>query len=127
MATGFEVPQVTHADVVRVVARDFPQTAALEVLSLLRQFQNLVQPEATDDQNARFHLAILKLAEGQLDRISELVSVANLDFRDVISYAEYPAFMANGAFVGADRLNEKERKQLIQRDWDQYHEWFHRT
>ena len=125
MATGSDVPNVTHADVLRVIARDFQLDLRLNVLVLLRQYKNVLHPNLTDDQNARVHLAILKIAAGKFDRVSGLVAQAYQDFRNVIGPAEYPGFGEIG-FVGAERLSEADRTQLIQRDWDQYHEWLNR-
>jgi hypothetical protein len=122
MATASDVPNVSHADVLRVIARDFPVAMTASVIQALRQYKNVMHPDATDDENARVHLAILKIASGQFNRIGPLVSEAYQDFRDVLGPAEYPEFSKIG-FVGVDRLTEAEKAQLIQRDWDQYHDW----
>ena len=39
---------------------------------------------------ARVQLAILVLADGDLNKIEQLVTAANEDYRDVLYWAEYP-------------------------------------
>ena len=120
-----DVPKLTHADVLRIIERDFPVEERSEVWNRLKQYKNLLRPAATDDENARVHLAILKLCDGQLSHVCKLVDQAYQDFRDVLSPAEYPEFHKIG-FVGIDRLTPQEKDELIKRDWDQYHKWLDR-
>jgi hypothetical protein len=115
------VPQVTRADVLRVVRRDFRPEDREPVLALLDQGD--VEPG--HHGAARTHLAVLKLSAGSVDRVRELVSLARSDFRDVVAPAEYPEFMKIG-FVGMDRLAPEEMRQLREWDWRQYHEWLTR-
>lgn len=68
---------------------------------------------------ARVHLAILKLAGTDLDKVEEYVEAANGDPRDVLYWAEYP----NQAKGQSWRLPEEEREKLIQADLDQYETW----
>ncbi len=42
---------------------------------------------------ARVRLAILKLSEGDIDRLPKLVELAGIDARDVLGEAEYPRQM----------------------------------
>jgi hypothetical protein len=68
------------------------------------------------------HLAILKLSGGTVEGVREHLAVAQRDFRDVISPAEYPEFWRIGC-VGADRLTQDERQSMRARDWEQYESW----
>lgn len=70
----------------------------------------------------RVQLAILKLCERKLERLSELVGMANKDYRDVLAYAEYPEEMKLG-FVSVSELKEDETTALRKRDRDQYLKW----
>ncbi len=55
------IPKVTEVDVQRIVRRDFPPQAVAKVLSLLEQCRVM--------EADRTRLAILKLANGDLDEL----------------------------------------------------------
>ncbi len=70
----------------------------------------------------RTKAAILRLAEGDFDKIRELIKQANADPRDVIAYAESPHSMQ---FSWSDKNNmtEEEIEEFRQNDWEEYQEW----
>jgi hypothetical protein len=73
----------------------------------------------------RVRLAILKLCEARVDRVTELVTAAQRDYRDVLLWAEYPA---EGKFHWASRLplSDEERRRLEElrkQDRQQYQAW----
>jgi len=73
----------------------------------------------------RVQLAILKLSEGRLDRLADLVSAAKRDYRDVLMWAEYPE---EGQALWALRpdLTPEERarlEELRRRDRAQLQAW----
>ena len=70
----------------------------------------------------RIQLAVLKLSEGDLDRLAHYAEVAQQDFRDVLAWAEYPGAMRRGP-----GLPPKEAAQIRQRDRAQYEEWLERA
>ena len=74
------VPEVTEDDVKRVVIRDFGESQADYVLSLI----------AECGSGARVRLAVLKLANGDIKKLSEAKELTFQDYRDVLSEAEYP-------------------------------------
>jgi hypothetical protein len=115
------VPDVTREDVVRVVARDFPDVEQGRALSLLGEYP----PETDSGDPARTHLAILKLSGGDIARIRELVAVARQDFRDVIATAEYPEWFAAG-FAAVQQMAPEQVDALKARDWSQYQAWLRR-
>jgi hypothetical protein len=68
----------------------------------------------------RVRLAILRLSEGDPDRVSELVALALTDYRDVLAAAEYPNY--SQLEPGIDP-NAPEAQEAIRADWEQYNDW----
>ena len=102
-------------DVRRVIERDFLPESHELVFAILGEFG----PDQ-DGNAARVHLAALKLAGGDADRLITQVAVATHDWRDVIAAAEYPAYASERS---PNTLSIEKRQQIIQADWNQYHEW----
>jgi hypothetical protein len=74
-------------DIIRIVNRNFSELEASEVLSELGKI-SLSDVMARSEKNLlNTHLAILKLAKGDPDRVSHYVRCAKRDFRDVIFWA----------------------------------------
>lgn len=70
----------------------------------------------------RVHLAILKLSEGDRERLPELVQMAKRDYRDVLAYAEYPEEIKT-SFAVMRTLSPKEVQAMRRRDREQYRKW----
>ncbi len=111
------IPKVTMADVERIVKRDYPSECFDEVMRILDQYHS----EYSKSGGARIKLAVLKLANGEFAKIQEYVDVAIIDFRDVLSLAEYPAYN-HKTFM----LPDAEQESIITKDWKQYQEWLTR-
>jgi len=109
-------PDVTEADVERILRRDFPAKDVTRVESLLR--------ELGPRMSARVVLAVLKLSNGSIQAVRENVEAARLDWRDIIAEAEYPTYLRR--VPGAGRLSPQQRDQIIQADWEQYARWLKR-
>jgi hypothetical protein len=110
------VPRVFHDDVERILARDFAEAA-----------RDLLRVRFADPEQAfspRVLLAVLKLADGDVDRAVAHLEAARKDWRDVIAWAEYPSY--TDATSGANPADAARRKELIQRDWEEYHAWLRR-
>lgn len=71
---------------------------------------------------ARVHLAVLKLAGGNLGSLRSHVRTAKQDFRDVLARAEYREYHKTGMFRVKD-LSDDERRRIIESDWKQYEAW----
>jgi hypothetical protein len=69
---------------------------------------------------ARVQLAILKLSEGDLDKLLYFAHVAKIDFRDVLAWAEYPNALHHTNLLN---LDEKTRRDVQQKDIQQYLDW----
>ena len=74
------------------------------------------------EERARVQLAVLKLSDGRAERVASLVKLAELDYRDILSPAEYPRQDALG-FTGVGALPEAERQRVIEEDLAQYLAW----
>ena len=73
----------TTDDVLELVSRDFPDDRQADALELLEYCDDL--PEAT-----RLKVAVVQLAEGDLDHIADYIDAAEVDYRDVLYWAFYP-------------------------------------
>jgi hypothetical protein len=114
-------PDVTAADVDRVVRRDYPADLVDDVHQMLNEYgQEDWHPEID-----RVRMAILKLAAGNLEELRTQVGIAQRDFRDVLSEAEYPLYTKK--WFRIDKLPPDEQQKIIDADWKQYQAWLNRT
>jgi hypothetical protein len=108
------VPVVTEADLRRVLERDFPGEGAAKAAGVLAAYGR----EAWHREPVRVKLAVLKLANRDLAKLEQLTAAAATDYRDVLAWAEYPAYFATPV-----RAPERERDAAIESDWAQYQQW----
>lgn len=71
-------------------------------------------------ERERVQIAILKLSEGDLEKLQRTVAAAKTDYRDVLAWAEYPEEMRKDTWKMTDkeevaRIRESDRKQYL--DW----------
>jgi len=111
------VPQVTEADIDRIVRRDFQSSHIAEALAILAEYGT--QPWHREP--ARVQLAALKLAEGTIEKLRAAIDQAKRDYREVLAPAEYPKFSHYG--FRAVRLRSGERQKIYTDDWQQYQQW----
>ena len=112
-------PTVTTDDVHRVIRRDFGESHFAEVQAILSAY-------GTKDyqrDSARVHLAIMKLAGGDLSRLRQHTDTACSDYRDVLSPAEYRRY-SDLAWSG--RSDKAAEEKAIREDWDEYQAWLAR-
>ena len=78
----------------------------------------------SDSESGRRRIAvsILKLAEGNINELDQLVKQANIDFRDILAWAEYPRVMK----AGFGELTAEEEKFANKADWDEYQNWLNK-
>ena len=117
MVSRQPTPTVSDHDVERVVRRDFAPEKVPDVLRILEAYGM----EDFEREPARVRLAALKEARGDLDRLRQQVSWAKMDFRDVLSAAEYP--LATRKWTRMEKMTEAERQTIYDADWRQYEEW----
>jgi hypothetical protein len=111
------VPNVTQADVERILRRDFPAARVEAARSAL-----LACDAAADPPSPRVQLAVLKLAGGNLAKLKQFAADARKDYRDVLAWAEYPGYMNWVPGPGQPPGVE----QIIESDWRQYQAWLSR-
>ncbi|HSS65236.1 MAG TPA: hypothetical protein VLS27_12450 [Gammaproteobacteria bacterium] len=82
-------------------------------------------PSPAEAGRARVQLAVLKLANGSLERLREYVDLARRDYRDVLALAEYPREMKATHLVRPE-LSPRQRRELARirkQDREQYLKW----
>ena len=114
-------PDVTAADVDRIVRRDYPADRVDDVHQMLSEYGS----EDWHPEIDRVRMAILKMAGGNIEELRMHVGVAKADFRDVLSVAEYPSYTKHWLHI--DKLPPDEQQELIDSDWQQYQAWLNRT
>jgi len=112
------IPDVTEKDVERIAIRDFGDKCFSQVMEILHEYG---KQEWNRPGSPRVRLAILKLANGDLEKLKEHTKVAIVDFRDVLTMAEYPRFTNE---IGFNKADKKVENEVINDDWNQYREWF---
>ena len=111
------VPNITDKDVKRIALRDFGEALLFEVFSILNEYGK----QDWNEPSSRVQLAILKLANGDINKLSEQTKVAIRDYRDVLAEAEYPRYSKE---IGLGDVEEDYRNRVINDDWLQYSQWF---
>ena len=76
----------SREDVLASVRASFPKENRTRVLELLDTYGLA----AHERERERVQLAILKLSEGNEEKLRQHVDVAKRDYRDVLFWAEYP-------------------------------------
>jgi hypothetical protein len=114
------IPKVTDEDVKRIALRDFGEAQVALALSILEEFGK----QDRNPPSPRVRLAILKLADGNLDSLLDETQNAIVDYRDVLAGAEYPRYCRE---IGFRDVPESVQQAVIDDDWKQYHEWFEGT
>ncbi len=108
-------PEVTSADVERILRRDFSAGDVARAVALLERYGDESRHREVD----RVRLAVLKLAAGNLERLAEQVENAAGDYRDAIGPAEYPRYLA----CYDQSLKDDEKQRIVDADWRQYQQW----
>jgi hypothetical protein len=73
--------------------------------------------EAHEQEPIRVRLAILKMAGPSIEKLHEFTSAAKGDFRDVLSWAEYPRQSKHWSVTGA------KKEKLVSADLNEYETW----
>ena len=110
--------KLTRDLVIKKAREIFPGCDPADVLAILDMYGKA----AHEPECERVQLAALKLSEGKLDRLRQMIVLAKEDFRDVIAPAEYPEYEALGV-VGLEKLDAEGCRKLQERDLRQYLRW----
>jgi uncharacterized protein YgbK (DUF1537 family) len=103
------VARITDAMLERLIKRDYSNH-----INEVKQKLSLVDSDTNKGRN-RISAAILKLANGDLNKIDHYIEISNNDYRDVIAKAEYPRAFEFG-FKSAS-------KSTYLADWHEYSNW----
>jgi hypothetical protein len=95
---------LSRDEVIAVVRKTFSGDAQTRVLELLDAYG----VEAYERERERVQLAILKLSEGNEEKVREFVAVAKRDYRDVLFWADNP----EEAKLDTPEKRERFRKML---------------
>jgi len=71
----------------------------------------------------RISAAILKLSNGDLDKINYYIDLCNQDFRDVVAPAEYPRYST----VAFNETPRWKKRQYYFADWKDYSNWLRKS
>jgi len=108
---------VTAADVERIVQRDFPPGQVVGVLAALEEYG--------DREADRVRLAVLKLADRDLQKLRYWLEQAKCDYRDVLLLAEHPRYRKKWNPKKC-ATEEEWRQKMIDSDSEQYERWLKR-
>ena len=95
-------------EVVAVVQKTFPETSCSRVLELLDTYG----VESYERERERVQLAILKLSEGNEERLRKFVAVAKRDYRDVLFWADNPEEAKLDTPEKRERIKERMKKMF---------------
>ncbi len=101
--------------VVAKVNQCFPNEDEEKILGIL----NLYGRETYERERERVQIAILKLSDGNLEKLRKSIEIAKSDYRDVLAYAEYPEEMGKDTW----RMSDKEARRIREKDRQQYLNW----
>jgi hypothetical protein len=97
--------------------RYFGSDKVEEVMAILDHYT-----AATEAARARVQLGILKLSEGDVEKLTYWANLALSDYRDILAFAESPQEMATDpGEVG--RMDGMAVRTLRERDRQQYIDW----
>lgn len=107
--------EITAALVEALVTRLFRPEVRAEARNLLAEYGT----QAHEREEIRVRVAALKLSDGSLDRLRELMARAKRDYRDVLAWAEYPEELHSPTW----RLPAAEQARIRSADRAQYLAW----
>src|SRR5947209_19917692 len=94
-------------EVVAGVQKSFPESAYSRVLELLDTYG----VESYERERERVQLAILKLSDGNEEKLREFVAVAKRDYRDVLFWVEYPE---------ESKLDTPEKRERVKKMFEKF-------
>jgi hypothetical protein len=106
-------PQVSDADVERIINRDIAPEHRGEVHEIVRRL------EVRD--KARVALACLKNARGDINRLKTQLAEARGYYREIVGEAEFPNYVKH--VFRFDQLTEREKDAIFEKDKQQYLAW----
>ncbi|MEN3332138.1 MAG: hypothetical protein V7641_1503 [Blastocatellia bacterium] len=105
----------TRALVLQKVKTTFSNESTSCILEILDRYG----VESYERERERVQIAILKLSEGELEKLAAYVKVAKEDYRDALAYAEYPQELQSETW----KMNAQTVEEIRQKDKTQYLDW----
>ncbi len=116
------MPIPTRSLVLKKVRDIFPEALYDEAVATLDMFRDELSPWGLE----RMQLAVLKLSDGDINKLRDLMYHAVGDPRDVLFPAEYPTVWRIG-FVGVDKLDSEGVRKVKEDDLRQLLVWLLNT
>jgi hypothetical protein len=110
------IPQVTQEDIERVLQRDFSAEH-------WREIREMIQKVRVREKD-RVMLACMKVAAGDVQKLKRNLNEAAGYYREIVGEAEYPFYVKK--IFRIDKLNEKEKADIVEKDKKQYLDWLNR-
>lgn len=110
--------EMTQELVDRVVARLFPVDQIPRVHDILARYGR----PGIDRELIRVRLAALRVSGGSVPELEKAVTAALVDYRDVLSWAEYPVELVNPTW----EMPAADVTRIRTSDRSQYQEWLAR-
>jgi hypothetical protein len=108
--------KITSRTLDKIIQRDYDDN-----YKEVKRKLELIKSDSLNGRN-RLSAAVLKLANRNLMKIDTYIEMANTDFRDVVSKAEYPRYTEHDfGEIPADKL-----KEIYLADWTEYSDWLMR-
>lgn len=102
------------ADLLKIlIIREFPNHVNL-VKNKLKKIKS-----ESDVRKRRISAAILKLSSQNLEEMDLLIKKANQDYRDILTWAEYPRASEKGFVIN----KSNELNSIYAEDWKEYCSW----
>lgn len=109
-------PQVCEQDIERVLRRDIPVEHQQELREIIQSIQVI--------EKHRVILACIKNAGGDVEKVKCNLTEASGYYREILAEAEYPFYLKK--MFRIDKLTEQEKTDIIEKDKQQYLNWFNR-
>jgi len=109
-------PDVTEADIDRIMRRDYAADLHATIQEMIRKIDVREKP--------RIVLACLKNGGGDMNKLKGELANAEGWWREILGEAEYPNYTKK--MFRIDKLPAEERARIIEKDANQYLEWFNR-
>ena len=77
-------PSIDSKEISKIIRSDFT-----DQIEYVKSKLNRIESDSPKGKN-RICAAILKLADGNLEKLDPIIDKANFDYRDIVSAAEYP-------------------------------------
>ncbi|MEB2778646.1 hypothetical protein SYJ56_25275 [Algoriphagus sp. D3-2-R+10] len=107
------VAEISDGDLDYLIGREFPNDKETVKTKL-----DKIKSDSQNGKN-RISASVLKLADNDLSKIDYLVKLANEDFRDIVSEAEYP----RASSYDFGERDDEESKEDYLNDWVEYSAW----